>query len=49
MVGTGDPAAVNNSPMVSYRNADLELGKTGLRCNNENEDQVANIRKRHHI
>lgn len=28
---TGDPMAPKNSPMVSHKNANLELGKSGLR------------------
>lgn len=32
---TGDLMAVNNSPMVSYKNTGLELDKTGLRSNEE--------------
>lgn len=32
-VGPGDPTAVNNSPVNSQRNADLEVQKTGLRVN----------------
>lgn len=34
-VGIGDLMAVNNTPMVSYRNIGLELDKTGLRSNKE--------------
>ena len=33
--GTADPMAVNNSPMVSYRHADLELDRIGFRGNKE--------------
>lgn len=29
--GTGDPTAINNSPMVSHRNGDLEPSKTVFR------------------
>ena len=35
--GTGDPTVINNSPMVSYRNADLELSKTGFRGDDDSK------------
>ena len=43
LVGTGDPTAIKNSSTASYRNANLELDKTGLKGNKENKDQVSNI------
>lgn len=33
VAGTREPMAVNNSPVVSYRNADLELDKIVFRSN----------------
>lgn len=44
-VGTGDPMAVNNSLMFSYRNSDLDLDKIGLRSNKEKS--IYNIPKRY--
>lgn len=33
VAGTREPMAVNNSPVVSYRNADLKLDKIVFRSN----------------
>lgn len=41
--GTGDPTAINNSPMVSYRNADLELSKTGFRGDKDSKSSCRTI------
>ena len=48
-LGTVDPVAINNSPIVRYRNADLELDKTDSGGNKENREHVPNIYKKHHI
>ena len=36
-LGIGDATAINNSPMVSKRNADLEMDKTGFQGNEQNK------------
>lgn len=41
--GTGDPMAMNSSPMGSYRNADLDLDKTSFRGSKENKEIVSKI------
>lgn len=40
MVGTGDPTTINDSPMVRYSNANIELGKTGLRYSKTNTEYL---------
>lgn len=37
-LGTGDPTAMNSSPMVNQRKADLELGTASFRGNKENKE-----------
>jgi len=41
--------AMNNSPVLSHGNGDLELGETGFRGNKDNKKKVTNIHNRHHI
>lgn len=50
--GTGlapETIAINNSPMINQRNADLKLDKTGLRGNKENKEIVFNTHKSNYI
>lgn len=43
--GTGDPTLINNSPTVSYRNADLELNKTGFRGDKDSKSSCRAMKK----
>jgi len=45
---TGDLTAINSSPLVSERNADLELSKTSFRGTKKNELEASNTHKMHH-
>ena len=40
--GTGDLMAINNLPVVSYRNIGLDFDKTGFGANKENKEAVSN-------
>lgn len=40
---------INNLPMVSKRNGDLELEKSGFRGNRESKEVIPNIRESYHI
>lgn len=40
--------AINNSPKISYRNADMELDETTFRGNKKNNEIVSSTHKRHH-
>lgn len=48
VAGSREPMAVNNSPVVSYRNADLKLDKIVFRSNKGKKKRVCNIPKSYH-
>lgn len=51
-LGTVDPTARNNSPVISLKikiNTDLYLDKTSFRGNKVNKEIAPNICKRYHI
>lgn len=43
--GTGDPTAINKSPMVTHRNADLELRKTRFRGEKDSKSSCRKMKK----
>lgn len=46
--GTGDHRAINNPPVSSLKNADLELNQKGFRGNIKDKEMVSNIGKSLH-
>lgn len=48
-LGIGDATAMNNSPVVCKRNADLEMDKTGFLGKQTEQKIISNIYKGHHV